>query len=186
MKRSTDVGRPDIRELADQLLERWNAHDPDGVAALCADDVVLVDPALPEPVVGRAAFRDTVASALAAFPDFHLERLGEPLISVDDGLVLVRFRMTGTMLGNWKSARVAATHRAMDVRGVDEWLVGDGLLRSCVSHYSSIDAARQLGMLPPEASLTNRAMTRLQHVQAWFQRRLPAARAAANQTSSRT
>lgn len=170
---SEPVDAAAIRELGEQLLARWNAHDADGVAALCADDVVLVDPALPRPAVGRAAFRDTVASALAAFPDFRLERIGEPLIDADEGLVLVRFRMTGTMRGAWKSANVAATGRAMDVRGVDEWLVADGLLKSCISHYSSVDAARQLGMLPPEDSLTNRAMTRAQHVQAWFQRRLP-------------
>ena len=164
---------PAIRELGEQLLTRWNAHDADGVAALCAEDVVLVDPALPEPAVGRASFRETVASALVAFPDFHLERIGEPLISEDEGLVLVRFRMTGTMRGPWKSAGVAATNRRMDIRGVDEWVVADGLLKTCISHYSSIDAARQLGMLPPETSLMNRAMTRAQHVQAWFQRRLP-------------
>lgn len=161
-----------IRELADQLLERWNAHDADGVIALCAEDVVFVDPALAEPARGRAAVRETVASTAVAFPDFHLERIGDPLTSVEEGLVLVRFRMTGTMLGDWSSAKVAATHRAMDIRGVDEWLVADGRLKSSISYYSSTDAARQLGMLPPEDSLMNSVMTRMQHVQARFQRRL--------------
>lgn len=162
-----------IRALADQLLERWNAHDAAGVAALCTDDVVFADPALPAPAKGRAAVAETVASTAAAFPDFHLERIGEPLMSVDEGLVLVRFRMTGTMLGDWTSANVAATHRAMDIRGIDEWLVADGLLVSSTSHYDSTEAARQLGMLPPETSLTNKAMMRMQHVQARFQRRFP-------------
>jgi steroid delta-isomerase-like uncharacterized protein len=164
---------PAIREFADELLERWNAHDVDGVAALAAEDVVFVDPALPEPAVGRQAMRDTVSSALAAFPDFRLERIGDPLIAAEEGIVVVRFRMMGTMRGDWKSANVAATHRRMDIRGIDEWIVGDGLLRSCVAHYDSTEAARQLGMLPPEESLTNRAMMRMQHVQAWFQRRFP-------------
>lgn len=162
-----------IRALGDGLLERWNAHDPDGLAALCADDVVWIDAALPQPVVGREAFRDTVASGIAAFPDLRLERIGEPLISADEGIVLVRFRMTGTMRATWTQAGMAATNRRMDVRGVDEWLVGDGLLRRCTSHYSSIEVARQLGVLPPDASLMYRTMTRLQHVQAWFQRRFP-------------
>jgi steroid delta-isomerase-like uncharacterized protein len=162
-----------IRELADELLARWNGHDVDGVAALASDDVVFIDPALAEPAIGRQAMRDTVAAALVAFPDFHLERIGDPLIEPGEGLVLVRFRMTGTMKGDWKSANVAATGRSMDIRGVDEWLVGGGLLRSCIAHYDSTEAARQLGMLPPETSLMNRAMLRMQHVQARFQRRFP-------------
>ncbi|HEX8052991.1 MAG TPA: nuclear transport factor 2 family protein [Thermoleophilaceae bacterium] len=162
---------PAIRELADELLARWNAHDVDGVAALCSEDVVFVDPALPQPAIGRRAMRDTVASALVAFPDFRLERIGDPLIAADEGLVLVRFRMIGTMKGHWGAANVAATGRSLDIRGIDEWLVSDGLLRSCVAHYDSTEAARQLGMLPPETGLMNRAMLRMQHVQAWFQRR---------------
>ena len=39
------------------------------------------------------------------------------------------------------------------------------------TYYDSLDMARQLGILPTVGSAGDRAMTRLQHVQARFQRR---------------
>jgi hypothetical protein len=39
------------------------------------------------------------------------------------------------------------------------------------TYYDSLDMARQIGILPPAGSTAERAMARLQHLQARFQRR---------------
>jgi steroid delta-isomerase-like uncharacterized protein len=165
-----------VRAWGSRCLEAWNAHDADAVAAMCTEDIVFSDPALPEPVHGRARVRDYVASAARAFPDYRLELLGEPLVAASEPLVLCRFRMTGTMLGNWEGANIAATGARIDLCGVDEWLFRGEELCRYATHYDSIAMARQLGVLPPANSFRERAMAQLQHVQARLQRRLAQSR----------
>jgi steroid delta-isomerase-like uncharacterized protein len=53
----------------------WNAHDPDAVAAVFADDAVIRDVGSQEPVRGRDAIRQRAADMLMAFPDFRLTQL---------------------------------------------------------------------------------------------------------------
>ena len=49
-------------------FDAWNAHDPDAVAAVFAEDAVIRDVGSPEPVRGRAAIRDRVADLIARVP----------------------------------------------------------------------------------------------------------------------
>src|SRR5438105_13551233 len=70
----------DIRQVLKRETEAWNAHDADGVAACYAEDAVLYDVGLPEPVRGRAAIRESVAGYLLAFSDLHAD-VGEPIVS---------------------------------------------------------------------------------------------------------
>lgn len=160
-----------VRDWGRRFLDAWNAHDADAVAAMCAQDILFSDPALPEPAFGREQVRDYVAGAARAFPDYRLELLGEPLIAAGEPLVLCRFRMTGTMLGDWEGADIAATGARIDLCGVDEWLFRGEELCRYAAHYDSIAMARQLGVLPPADSLRQRVMAQLQHAQALVQRR---------------
>ena len=75
------MGSNDIAQALKRETEAWNAHDADGVAACYAEDAVLTDVGLPDPVRGRAAIRDSVAGYLAAFSDFRAEDVGEPIVS---------------------------------------------------------------------------------------------------------
>src|SRR6185436_19203103 len=59
----------------DATYAAWNAHDPDAVARVFADDAVTRESGRPEELRGRAAIRARAAAMLAAFPDFRLERL---------------------------------------------------------------------------------------------------------------
>ena len=71
---------PEITQVLKRETEAWNAHDADGVAACYAQDAVLYDVGLPEPLRGRVAIRDAVAGYLTAFSDFHAD-MGEPIVS---------------------------------------------------------------------------------------------------------
>jgi hypothetical protein len=59
----------------------------------------------------------------------------------------------------------------VSIAGVDDWTFRDGLLCGYCTYYDTIDAARQLGIMPASGSRVERLMARLQHMQARLQRR---------------
>jgi steroid delta-isomerase-like uncharacterized protein len=160
-----------VEEWATRYLESWNAHDEDAVVSMCTEDVVWNDPALSEPAHGREGVRAFLRATVRAFPDFHVEETGSHFLSGAEPRVLSPYRMTATMLGDWEGSNIAATGARISVVGVDEWTFRDELMCHYNSYYDSLDMARQLGLLPPVGSGVERAMARLQHVQARFQRR---------------
>jgi steroid delta-isomerase-like uncharacterized protein len=162
-----------VEEWARRYLDAWNAHDGQAVAAMCTDDVVWYDAALPAPAHGRDEVRAFIDATARSFPDFRVEEIDPPYVSQVEPIALGRYRMTGTMRGPWEAMGLAATGRRMDVLGVDEWTFRGELLSHYRTYYDSFDMARQLGVLPPAGSAAERAMARLQHLQARFQRRRP-------------
>jgi steroid delta-isomerase-like uncharacterized protein len=160
-----------VEDWSRRYLEVWNAHDADAVAAFCTEDIVWTDPGLPEPVTGRSGVRAFVEATAQAFPDFHVEELEPPFLSAAGPRVLSPYRMTGTMLGDWEAAGLAATGARIAVLGVDDWTFRDGQLCRYSTYYDSLGMARQLGILPPADSAGDRLMARVQHLQARLQRR---------------
>jgi steroid delta-isomerase-like uncharacterized protein len=159
-----------VDEFATRFLDAWNAHDGEAVAALCAPDVIWRDPAAPEPLHGRDAVHEFVEITATAFPDFRIAQTAFPYVAHDIPRVLAPYRMTGTMLG--PVADFAPTGRAITIEGVDDWSFRDGLLSGYCTYYDTIDAARQLGVMPMPGTLGDRLFTRLQHAQARIQRRV--------------
>ncbi len=106
------VGRARTLEINDATYAAWNAHDPDGVAAVFAEDAVLREVGRPDEVHGRTAIRERAASLLRAFPDFRLERLA---LVVDGDHHADRWRMTGTHRGELFG--MPATGHAVAVEG---------------------------------------------------------------------
>lgn len=160
-----------VKEWARRYLEAWNSLDAEAVASMCTDDVIWADPGLSEPAHGREGVREFVEGTARVFPDFHVEEISSPVVSAAEPVVLSRYRMTGTMLGPWEPANLVATGARIDVAGVDEWTFRGELMCNYATYYDSLDMARQLGILPARGSGADRAMARLQHVQARFQRR---------------
>jgi len=170
-KAGAQLGPAFVEEWGKRYLEAWNSLDAEGVAAMCAEDVVWNDPGLAAPAHGNEGVRAFVRATEHAFPDFHVEDLGRPYISAEEPRVLSRYRMTGTMLGPWEYGNLAATGRRIEVLGVDEWTFAGELMSHYQTYYDSLDMARQLGILPPAGGAADRAMAGVQHVQARFQRR---------------
>jgi steroid delta-isomerase-like uncharacterized protein len=83
-------------EVNDRTYAAWNAHDPDAVAAVFAEDAVVREVGNPLEAHGRAGVRARAAALLTAFPDFHLERLE---LVVDGPRHADRWVMTGTHRG---------------------------------------------------------------------------------------
>ena len=60
-----------LAQLAAQLTEAWNSHDPRRVAALCAPDYEGENVGEATPHRGPAGMAASVATYLAAFPDLR-------------------------------------------------------------------------------------------------------------------
>ncbi len=82
--------------INDRTYAAWNAHDPDAVAAVFAEDAVAREVGSAGEARGRAAIRERAAALLTAFPDLHLER--QALVIDGDGHA-DRWVLTGTHRG---------------------------------------------------------------------------------------
>jgi steroid delta-isomerase-like uncharacterized protein len=90
----------------------WNAHDPDAVAAVFAEDATIRDVGSPEPVRGRDAIRQRAADLLAAFPDFRLSQLD---LVVGESANADRWEVSGTHTGPFLG--MEATGNRVQVEG---------------------------------------------------------------------
>jgi steroid delta-isomerase-like uncharacterized protein len=104
--------REQIVEANRATLAAWNAHDPDAVAALFAEDAVIRDVGSSDTVRGRPAIRARAADLLAAFPDFALRQLD---LVVGEDANADRWEATGTHRGRFLG--MAATGRRIQVEG---------------------------------------------------------------------
>ena len=127
---ATPTVKPELQpgrgfELSDDFLDRfrqklqaaWDDLDPEGIASVCTEDVSWADAGLPGPAQGREAVADFVRASAKAFPDFRVEETGSPLLMTEQLRVLVPYRMSGTMLGEWEPLGFAADQPLLQRRG---------------------------------------------------------------------
>jgi steroid delta-isomerase-like uncharacterized protein len=101
-----------ILEANRATFAAWNAHDPDAVAAVFADDAVIRDVGSPDVLRGRAAIRERAADLLVAFPDFRLRQLD---LIVGEDANADRWEASGTHSGSFLG--LEATGNSMQVEG---------------------------------------------------------------------
>ena len=142
------------REVAIAIFDALNRHDLDTVMALDHTDVV--DDFVAVGVFdGAPAVRAFFTEIFAAMPDFALEVLG---LVCDDEHAVVQWRATGTFTDT-PFQGIHATGRHVELRGVDVMRFEQGKLKHNTIYYDGLAFARQIGMLPREGSLLDKAMT---------------------------
>src|SRR6188472_2470441 len=104
----------EAKKVLQQAIERWNAADRDGWAALYADDVVYEGPGGSR-IAGLADLKEKYFDALlTAAPD----RSSRDVILIAEGdHVVEQARYTGTHTGTWRNpdgAEVPATGKSLD------------------------------------------------------------------------
>jgi steroid delta-isomerase-like uncharacterized protein len=159
-----------------RYLAAWIAHDVAAILAMLAEDIVWDDPGLPNTFNGREAVRHFLEATFTTFPDLVIEELEPPYVSPARAKVLVPYRFTGTMRGDWEPMNIAATGARVSFEGIDQWEFEGEQMSRYTTYYDSMDLARQMGVMPPHGSGADRLMTRLQHLQARLQRRRARAR----------
>ena len=156
---------------AERWFEAWERREVEAIVAMCDEGIELDDPALPEPLHGRAGMESFVRDTFATFPDVRLEPLEPPVVSPRGDGAWAPYRMSGTMRGHWAPLDIAPTGARVDFRGVTEWRFRGGLLVLWDTIYDNLAVPRQMGLVPPHGSRGDRLFTRLQHLQARGRRR---------------
>jgi steroid delta-isomerase-like uncharacterized protein len=130
-------------EVNDATYAAWNAHDPDAVAAVFAEDALTREAGSHELAVGRQAVRERAARLFAAFPDLRLERV---TLVIDGQRHADRWVMSGTHTGQLMG--LPPTGRSVRVDGATFTVMNDDGLVAEDHHYMDLAGLlTQLGML---------------------------------------
>lgn len=129
--------------LIHALIEAYNAHDPERVAAFYAEDFVGEDVAQAQPQHGAAELRRLMVYYYRAFPDLHIEL--QDAVFERDRVVMV-WVMRGTQRGTFM--RIPPTGRSVAVRGTTVLTLRDGLIRRALRVWDVAGLLRAIGLLP--------------------------------------
>jgi len=128
-----EVGNAGNLDLADDVFDRYLAHQPDG-------SVLERGPEDVKRFMGE--FR-------SAFPDFH-STIEEQIAEGDR--VVTRWRMRGTHQGEFRG--IAPTGKELDVTGIGIFRFSDGKVVESWDNFDQLGMMRQLGMVPEPGQLT--------------------------------
>jgi len=156
----------ELRDFVERYLAAWNGCDVGALARLITDDIVWVDPALPEPARGVPAVQEFMRASCRAFPDLRFGEPDPPALAVTGDVVLWGWYMEGTHRGPLDPPGFAPTGRHMRVDGFDQWTMRDSQIARYRAFYDMNDVARQLGIVPAPGSRAERGMVVLQRLQA--------------------
>jgi len=147
----------------------WVDRDFDSMLSIYSDDVQWQDAMLPRPLRGKSELRAYFDAMLRAFPDIEIAQ--EQLFSPSEGNPsehASRWRLRGTFRGAFEVPGISATAVAptgdrVDFTGfanitVDE----DGRAKHVRQYVDETTFQRQIGMMPPAGSRSERFLMRLQ------------------------
>ena len=103
---------------------------------------------------GREAIRGFFQELFTAFPVFRIE---VERIVADDRTAVVQWEASGEFTGG-PFIGIEPTGRHADVRGVDVMEIEGGRVRHNTIYYDGNTFARQIGMLPREGSIADKAV----------------------------
>jgi steroid delta-isomerase-like uncharacterized protein len=161
----------DLGEFTKRYVAAWNGCNTDAMGELLTDDIVWVDPALPEPARGIPAVQEFMRMSFQIFPDLVFSEPDPPHLTMDGDLIAWAWTMEGSFRGPIDPPGFAPTGKRMKVDGVDLWRMRDGRIDDYRAFYDMNDMVRQLGILPESGSRAERATAALQRLQVRLQRR---------------
>lgn len=137
-------------ELVRWAFERINAHDTASLRPLWRDEVMYLQQGVRRGPDEIAGYFD---EAFAAMPDLKFEIVK---LVADGGDVFVRWLMNGTFSGDDLQGIVANGTR-IKLPGVDHFVIRDGRIVTNHVTVDWLDLARQVGLLPADGTLTDKA-----------------------------
>lgn len=158
-------------EFLRRLHGAVNAHDPDAIAELCAENVIWDDPAAPRQLCGRKAVRRFhQENMFPALPDVQVELIDGPYLSAKGDGFAVRLRISGTMMGPLTPPGFAPTRGRLSFETAEFSTIRDGLLSRHTVVLNMLDLARQIGAVPEAGSFGAQVGLWMQHVSAFWER----------------
>lgn len=131
------------RQDLDRAVTFWKPGSPDRIHG-------VVDMVAPDGI--RAYFSEL----FAAFPDWRFEVLE---LAGSGDLAAVRWRVTATFTGPGRFQGVAPTGKTITLEGCDMFRVVDAQIVENNAYTNGMQIAQQLGLMPPQGSAAERAMT---------------------------
>jgi steroid delta-isomerase-like uncharacterized protein len=154
-----------VEQLLGGAVEAFNNHDIDRFLALMAEDVAFRHSAWPTPLRGKAELAEFYDGYLwSAFPDLRLDRADGPFLHPHAPRLSVAWRATGTHRGPIDPPGLAPSGRRVDVQVREVAAVRDGLLSEASIILDMAEFMRQLGVLPSQHGLVERAAAALQRL----------------------
>jgi steroid delta-isomerase-like uncharacterized protein len=138
----------EARKVLEQAIQRWNATDRDGWAALYTEDVVYEGPGGAR-ISGLTDLKERYFDALVtAAPD----RGSSDVVLIAEGdHVVEQARYVGTHTGTWRNpdgAEIPATGKKIDFPFVGIFQIRDGKISSIRIYYDQVEVLTQLGLMP--------------------------------------
>jgi steroid delta-isomerase-like uncharacterized protein len=154
-----DVARAYFEAVSSRDLDAMEAfYEPGGTGEIHG----LVSLTVP------GTYRAWFGSLFRAFPDLEME-----VLDVIGGgeVAAVRWRATGTFDGEDRFEGLAPNGAQVTIGGCDVLRIRGGRIHRNDAYTNGADLARQLGALPPQGSLPERAMTAAINVKTRLTRR---------------
>ena len=155
-KRRFQRNSPEPVAIAQKYFSAVDARDVDAMAECWADGGLERIAPIGE-LIAPQGVREFFGELFAAVPDARMEVLD---IVGEDDKVVVRWRSTGTFCGS-PFQGINPTGARLDLEGMDMLTIEDGLIQRNDAYYDGSQFARQIGLLPPQNSATERGMTRV-------------------------
>ena len=165
------VDTSQLQQFTQAYEAAWNGYDSSAIEPLLTEDIEWYDPALPDTIRGVPAVRQFMEDSWRAFPDLRFSEPDPPFLVEQGDKVAWAWRMQGTFKGPLEPPGFAPTGRAMDVQGIDQWLMRDGRIARYRADWDVMGLAVQLGIVAPPGSRGEKMMVALQRVQARFMRK---------------
>jgi steroid delta-isomerase-like uncharacterized protein len=125
----------------------WTDRDTDAMAELLTEDIVWIDPALPEPARGIPAVQEFMHMNFAGFPDLRFGE-GDPAhLTASAEQIAWAWTMRGTAIGT-AAPGSSPNGPTIEVEGVDLWDMRDGRIAHYRAFYDMADLMRQLSVAP--------------------------------------
>jgi glyoxylase-like metal-dependent hydrolase (beta-lactamase superfamily II)/predicted ester cyclase len=150
-------------ETARRYFQALSAHDLDAAMSCWAPDGngrFVND----QELVAHDGIRDYFARVFAAFPDFKLTILE---MTTARNRTVVRWRAEGTFAGPASFEGLKPSGARVEFEGCDVVTVQDGLIRRNEAFVDRGALARQLGLLPPLRSKSERRLIKLANLRTW-------------------
>lgn len=142
------MSKQELERIDDLGMAAWDNHKPDAFADLFADEFVLRDTTLPEPLHTVYEAVAYAQSWFTAFPDMHV-RTTNRIVGEDSVAAEIEFTGTNTGPLVMGGMELPPTGRSVVGRGSYFVRVKDGKVTEFSSHPDAAGLMMQLGLLPP-------------------------------------
>ena len=142
------MDKEELERLDDAGMSAWDTHDADAWVAIFADDFVVRDWTVPEPIRDKDGLRAYFNTWLGAFPDMHVKQIAR-VIGEDAVAAELEFSGTNTGAMNMGGMEMPPTGRSIVGRGSYIAHVRDGKVVEFSSHPDAAGVMMQLGLMPP-------------------------------------